>query len=68
MGIIYDKNGNKYILSGSEDRQAKLWSLDTGKVLWSKRYGFDVTVAASGDGRRGVIRTEKDPVIVDFNF
>ncbi|MDR1290149.1 MAG: hypothetical protein LBK06_03005 [Planctomycetaceae bacterium] len=68
MGIICDKSGNKYVLSGNQHRLAKLWSLDTGKVIWSKRYGGDVKVATSGDCRRGVIRTEKEPVIVDFNF
>jgi WD40 repeat protein len=68
MGIIYDKNGNKYVLSGNQHRRAKLWSLDTGEVIWSKKYGCDIGVATSGDCRRGVIRTEKDPVIVEFNF
>jgi WD40 repeat protein len=68
MGIIYDKKGNKYILSGGEDRRAILWHLDTGKVIWSKRFKFDVIVATSKDGHVGVISADGDPIIMHFDF
>jgi WD40 repeat protein len=68
MGIIYDKEGNKYILSGGEDRRAILWHLDTGKIIWSKRFKFDVGVTTSTDGRLGVISADGDPIIVTFDL
>jgi WD40 repeat protein len=68
MGIIYNKEGIKYILSGGEDRRAILWHLDTGKVVWSKRFKFDVRVGTSKDGHVGIISADGDPIIIHFDF
>jgi WD40 repeat protein len=68
LGILLDKEGNKYVLSGGQDRRAILWNLDTGKIVWSKRFGFDVRVATSANGKVAVICADGDPMIVTFDF
>jgi hypothetical protein len=66
IGIVHNKNGERFILSGSEDRRACLWNLDTGKIIWSKRFRFDVRVSVSKDGRRAVLASFGDPILLEF--
>jgi WD40 repeat protein len=66
IGIVYNKKGERFILSGSADRRACLWNLDTGKIIWSKRFRFDVRVRVSKDGHRAVLASFGDPILVEF--
>jgi WD40 repeat protein len=68
IGIINDKEGNKYVLSGGQDGKAILWELDTGKIVWSKRCGGCVGIATSRDGRKAVISGKGDPILITFDF
>ena len=68
MGIVISQGDEKFVLSGSNDYRAKLWNLSTGKIVWSQKYGYDVRVATSGNGRRGVISADSDPVLINFDF
>jgi WD40 repeat protein len=64
IGILYDKKGNKYILSSGNDNYAKLWNLDTGKIIWSKYYKNGVKIGVSPDGKKGIISTNKDNFLI----
>jgi WD40 repeat protein len=67
MGIIQNKNNEQYILSGGQDNVVHLWSLDTGKVIWSKHdKKWFYVVAVSGNRHRAVINAVGSPIIIDF--
>jgi WD40 repeat protein len=68
LGIMYDKEGNRYILSGGQDGKVILWRLDSGKIVWSKQFSYDAIVATSVDGHIGVISTIGGPFIIRFDF
>jgi WD40 repeat protein len=66
IGIVYNKNNERFILSGSKDRRACLWNLDTGKIIWSKRFRDEVRIGVSKDGRRAVLGSFGDPILIEF--
>jgi len=66
MGVVRDKNDKNLILSGGEDQQACLWDVEQGKLIWRKRFRFFVGVGVSADGRRAVVHSFGDPLLLEF--